>query len=820
MPAVTNIPGLPAATSVDGAEELWAVQNGRDVRLTADQIASLGGGGGSGNIPSNLTPVNGVVIANGTNQVSVTNPGIAGQVLTSNGAGVPPSMQPAPAGTVVGGGTGRNNLIPAGGLLVANGVNPVNITDPGTAGQVLTSNGAGVPPTMQNAAASSGTVPNGGTGRATLAAHGILIGEGVSPVNVTTPGTAGQVLTSNGASADPTFQAIPSPVIDAPHGGTGVTSLLAHGLLVGNGVGTVVVTSPGTAGQVLTSNGASSDPTMQTLNVTVPQGGTGVTTLAAHGVVIGEGASAVVVVTPGAAGQVLTSNGAAADPTFQAVPIPNINVAHGGTGVATLAAHGVLIGEGTSPIAVVAPSAIGQVLTSNGSSVDPVWALPGEGTSPDLATWLQAHVDAAVASGTSHSADWIWGDISLPAAVTINITGHLNGFRFDGHGATFTAGFTDTTKDLIKFIVPDANTASVNGLSIANMTLNGTGSGVIRKVKNNLVLSCKLGQSAIFGFGIDRVNLIGANETGVLLYGNVFEGDLISLMARDNDRAGAEFRNPTFAAGSGIISSIKIIGGDYRTNKYGIMTSAETTYQEPGGIHVTDVDFIANSSAGIFAFAGMASITGCHLENNCNNNAGETEGAIFNTFGPIKVDACDATASNSVPQNYLVDFLGQAGQPCYISRSYCQNTDTGVARQIAKLAGNGTLWIDPSIPISSINNTTGGTGWPGAGWSVINSAAAMRTNTQTGATYTVVDNDTHIIANRAGTITLTLPAATNYLNRAIKVRTIQNQTVVSASSNVVPLIGGAAGTAILAATAGKWAELVSDGTNWQIMAGN
>src|ERR1019366_7769071 len=53
------------------------------------------------------------------------------------------------------------------------------------------------------------TVPvaNGGTGQNTLAAHGVIIGEGTSGVNVTSAGTAGQVLTSNGASADPTFQA-------------------------------------------------------------------------------------------------------------------------------------------------------------------------------------------------------------------------------------------------------------------------------------------------------------------------------------------------------------------------------------------------------------------------------------------------------------------------------------------------------------------------------------------------------------------------------------------------------------------------------------
>lgn len=49
-------------------------------------------------------------------------------------------------------------------------------------------------------------VSRGGLGVGTLAAHGVLIGNGTSAVNVTGAGTAGQVLTSNGASADPTFQ--------------------------------------------------------------------------------------------------------------------------------------------------------------------------------------------------------------------------------------------------------------------------------------------------------------------------------------------------------------------------------------------------------------------------------------------------------------------------------------------------------------------------------------------------------------------------------------------------------------------------------------
>lgn len=92
--------------------------------------------------------------------------------------------------------------------------------------------------------------------------------------------------------------------------------------------------------------------------------------------------------------------------------------------------------------------------------------------------------------------------------------------------------------------------------------------------------------------------------------------------------------------------------------------------------------------------------------------------------------------------------------------------------------------------------------------------------TVTNATYSQTNVESSIIANRAGTVTLTLLSPITFPGKILDVRTIQAQTVVSATSNVVPIVGGAATTAILAATAGKWARLQSDGTNWQIMASN
>lgn len=64
---------------------------------------------------------------------------------------------------------------------------------------------------------------------------------------------------------------------------------------------------------------------------------------------------------------------------------------------------------------------------------------------------------------------------------------------------------------------------------------------------------------------------------------------------------------------------------------------------------------------------------------------------------------------------------------------------------------------------------------------------------------------------------MTLPAAASYTGRSLTFQNYQAQTLISASSNVVPQGGGAAGTAILEAVVGNWATLVSDGTNWVIM---
>jgi len=117
-----------------------------------------------------------------------------------------------------------------------------------------------------------------------------------------------------------------------------------------------------------------------------------------------------------------------------------------------------------------------------------------------------------------------------------------------------------------------------------------------------------------------------------------------------------------------------------------------------------------------------------------------------------------------------------------------------------------------SIPVatSSANGYLSSTDW-----TTFNSKQAVAAPVTYTANFSVGATDLWVINNKSGSsCTATLPAASSYTGRVLHFLNYQAQALVSASSNVVPLTGGAAGTAILAAVAGDTATLVSDGTNW------
>lgn len=140
---------------------------------------------------------------------------------------------------------------------------------------------------------------NGGTGIAYFIAAGPTVAR-----TYTFPDANATVLTGNTA-------------VTVAQGGTGLAAITANNLIYGNGTGNALLLAPGgTTGAVLmnTAAGAPSWSLLSALPSTagvlpVANGGTGLATLTTGNVILGAGTSNVTFVTPGTSGDVLTSNG-------------------------------------------------------------------------------------------------------------------------------------------------------------------------------------------------------------------------------------------------------------------------------------------------------------------------------------------------------------------------------------------------------------------------------------------------------------------------------------------------------------------------------
>ena len=91
----------------------------------------------------------------------------------------------------------------------------------------------------------------------------------------------------------------------------------------------------------------------------------------AHGLLVGQAGSAFTFIAPSATAGLALRNNVGADPSYGI-----LGIVGGGSGANTFAAHNVLLGEGTSPFGVAAPSTAGQALISAGAAADPVFGFP------------------------------------------------------------------------------------------------------------------------------------------------------------------------------------------------------------------------------------------------------------------------------------------------------------------------------------------------------------------------------------------------------------------------------------------------------------
>ena len=254
------------------------------------------------------------------------------------------------------------------------------------------------------------TAPYGGTGLSTITDHGVMIGSGVGAVTPLAAGTALQILQSGGAAADPTWSTATYPA-----------TTTANQILYSSGANVVAGLATGASGVLVTSAGgvpsiATDIPTAVTIgaayiyrasgtDVPMLDGGTGASLVAAAGAIPYSGAAAMALLAAGAAGQLLRSGGAAA-PTWTTLTMP-----------ATIGANEILYASNVNVLGVIA-SVNSSVLVTSGAGV-PFLAtdIPTAVTIGAAYIYRVGGTDVAVADGGTGLGVYAVGDILHATAV-------------------------------------------------------------------------------------------------------------------------------------------------------------------------------------------------------------------------------------------------------------------------------------------------------------------------------------------------------------------------------------------------------------------
>jgi hypothetical protein len=164
--------------------------------------------------------------------------------------------------------------------------------------------------------------------------------------------------------------------------------------------------------------------------------------------------------------------------------------------------------------------------------------------------------------------------------------------------------------------------------------------------------------------------------------------------------------------------------------------------------------------------------------------------------------ASGTTFDGSVARTISYNTIGAQAAGTYV---------TSVTGTAPVVSSGGTT---PTISMAAANTSTNGY-LTSIDWNTFNSKQSVSAPVTKTADFTVAATELWLINNKSGsTCTVTLPTPSTNTGRVLYFQNYQVRALVSASSNVVPLAGGAAGTSILLASSGDSATLVSDGTNW------
>ena len=619
-------------------------------------------------------------------------------------------------------------------------------------------------------------------------------------------------------------------VIPVTSGGTGVTTIPTDGqLLIGNGTGYTLNTL-GAGSGISVTNGAGTITIANTGVLSFSGGTTGLTPVAAAvGVVVLGG---------------------------------TLIAANGGTGFASYAVGDLLYADTTTTLAKLADVATGNALISGGVSTAPSWGKIG----------LTTHVDGVLPianGGTNGTATPTAGAVAYGSGTAYAFTaaGTTNQALLSAGAGTPT---WNTLTSGTSILYGDgsglfSNVTIGSGVSFVGGTLSATGTGgTVTSVTGTSPVLSSGGTtpdiSLASGYGDTQSPYAAKTATFVLA------GPTTGAAAVPTFRALASTDIPALSyvssvtgtapvvSSGGLTPAISMAAANTTTDGYLTSTDWNTfNNKQPAGTYVTSVavassnGFAGTSSGGATPTLTLTtSISGIIYGNGTALAAATISAPLGYSAGTLSITQAGAASNGYLSSTDWNTFNNKQPAGTYVtavsvvSANGLAGTSSGGATPALTLStsitgilkGNGTAIsaatsgtdYAPATSGTSIlygngsggfSNVTVGSGLSfSAGTLAATTSAPSAPVTQT-ANFTVAATDVWSINNKSGsTCTVTLPTPSANSGRVLYFQNYQAQTLVSASSNVVPLAGGAAGTSILLASSGDSATLVSDGTNW------
>jgi hypothetical protein len=517
--SVSILPGSSGLVTVTGNPITVSGTYVIDVNQSAFNLNNIGGNlsvtkGGTG---TNSFNSNGLIYGNGTGALQqVVAPSTAGQVLSYTGSGfawTTPATVPSNVLTSVSL-TGNSVVTVSGGS-----------TGSSSVAYTLTQAPSGVTPgTYTNA-----TVIVDQYGRVTSASNGSTSSVSVSALNENNGGGARIFDDSTSTSTQFNFRRVQTSSaltvtentgyilldvnnISVAKGGTGATTFASNGLLVGNGTNAVTTApAPSTSNTMLTWTGSAYTWTSALQNVTI---------VGTNGLSSSQSADA---------------NG---QPVFTlsysptSTPINNLSgtlsVTKGGTGQTSLTANGVLLGNGSGNVqSTIAPTAANTALMWNGSGFTwayiPANALTSFTVTPDGTNTINVTNGAVSSANTTVSVGLANSGVSQGTytnpTISVDAFGRIisasNGNSSITGGANYTnsgAQILDTsvTGATLKFRTIETSSAltatqNVDNVTIdvANIPVSKGGTGVATIPTNSL----------IYGNGVASIGTVPAPTT-------------------------------------------------------------------------------------------------------------------------------------------------------------------------------------------------------------------------------------------------------------------------------------------------------------------